>query len=70
MGIRDRFLIQYADRAAFFRTHGGQSIYETARGGWSTVKHQLSDEESVEGMKQRMKAWLRIEGEPDQSAKD
>ena len=68
--LYDWFLIQYADRAAFFRTHGGQSIYETARGGWSTVKHQLSDEESVEGMKQRMKAWLRIEGEPDQSAKD
>ncbi|HMM43451.1 MAG TPA: hypothetical protein PKA95_16275 [Thermomicrobiales bacterium] len=68
--LYDWFLIQYGDRAAFFRTHGGQSIYETARGGWSTVKRQLSDEESVEGMKQRMKAWLRIEGEPDQQGKD
>lgn len=68
--LYDWFLIQYGDRAAFFRTHGGQSIYETERGGWSTVKRQLSAEESVEGMKQRMKAWLRIEGEPDQKGKD
>lgn len=64
------FLIQYGDRAAFFRVHGGQSIYETERGGWSTVKSQLSAEESVEGIKQRLKAWLRIEGEPDQKGKD
>lgn len=68
--LYDWFLIQYGDRAAFFRTHGGQSIYETERGGWSTVKRQLSAEESVEGMKQRMKAWLRIEGEPDQKGQD
>lgn len=68
--LYDWFLIQYGERAAFFRTHGGQSIYETERGGWSTVKRQLSDEESVEGMKQRMRAWLRIEGEPDQQGKD
>lgn len=68
--LYDWFLLQYGDRAAFFRTHGGQSIYETERGGWSTVKRQLSDEESVDGMKQRMKAWLRIEGAPDQQGKD
>lgn len=68
--LYDWFLIQYGERAAFVRTHAGQSIYETARGGWSTVKRQLSDEESVDGIKQRIKAWLRIEGEPDQQGKD
>lgn len=68
--LYDWFLIQYGDRAAFVRTHAGQSIYETERGGWSTVKRQLSDEESVEGMKQRIKAWLRIEGEPEPKTKD
>lgn len=68
--LYDWFLIQYADRAAFFRVHGGQSIYETERGGWSTVKKQLAAEESVDAIKQRMKAWLRIDGEPDPTTKD
>lgn len=60
----DWILIQYGDRSAFLRTHGGRAIYETDRGGWSTVKQPLT-EMTLEGMKTRMRAWLRISGVPD-----
>lgn len=63
----DWFLVQWQDRAAFIRTHGQQTIYETDRRGWSTVRKQLAAEPSVEAIKQRIRGWLRIEGEPDKS---
>lgn len=64
--IYDWFLVQHGERAAFMRVHGWQSIYETDRGGWSTVKRQLSQEEPA-GVRARILSWLRLEGEPDKS---
>jgi hypothetical protein len=64
--VYDWFLVQHGDRACFFRIHAGQAIYETDRGGWSTVKRQLSAEEP-EGMRARILSWLRLEGEPDRT---
>jgi len=64
--VYDWFLIQHGERATFIRTHAGQSIYETDRGGWSTVKRQLTAEDP-EGMKARILSWLRLEGAPDKS---
>lgn len=64
--IYDWFLIQHHDRAAFIRVHAGQSIYETDRGGWSTVKRQLSDEDDA-GIRARLLSWMRIDGAPDKS---
>ncbi len=64
--VYDWFLVQNGERAAFFRTHGSQAIYETERGGWSTVKRQLAKEEP-EGVRARILSWLRLEGEPDKS---
>lgn len=64
--VYDWFLVQNGERAAFFRTHGSQAIYETDRGGWSTVKRQLSKEEP-EGVRARLLSWLRLAGEPDKS---
>lgn len=61
------FLVQWQERAVFIRVHGHQSIYETDRRGWSTVRKQLAYEQNIEGIKTRIKAWLRIEGEPDKS---
>jgi hypothetical protein len=60
----DWVLVQYREQACFFRVHGGQSIYETNRKGWSTVRRQLN-QDSPERMKERLLSWLRIEGEPD-----
>lgn len=62
--VYDWILVQLGDRACFFRVHGGQSIYETDRGGWATVRRQLNEEPTTEDIKRRIKAWLRIEGEP------
>lgn len=64
--VYDWFLIQNGERAAFFRVHGGQAIYETERGGWSTVKRQLSQEDP-DGVRARILAWLRLDGAPDKS---
>lgn len=61
------FLVQLGERAAFIRVHGMQSIYETDRGGWSTVKKQLAMEPSVDAIKQRIRGWLRIDSAPDPS---
>ncbi len=63
----DWVLVQYRDRAAFIRTHCQQSIYETDRRGWATVRKQLGNEPNVEAIKKRIRAWLRIEGSPDPS---
>ncbi len=62
--VYDWFLVQHGERAAFLRTHGGQSIYETNRGGWATVKRQLAKEDDA-GVQARILAWLRLEGEPN-----
>lgn len=67
--VYDWMLVQYAERACFFRVHGGYSIYETDRGGWSTVKKQLS-QESAEDARKRILSWLRIEGEPSPKTVD
>lgn len=67
--VYDWVLIQYGDRSCFFRAHGGYSIYETNRRGWATVKKQLADC-TPEEARQRILAWLRIEGEPDPSTVD
>lgn len=57
----DWFLAQQGEHAAFVRVHGGQSIYETDRKGWSTVRRQLN-EDDPERIKQRLRNWLRING--------
>jgi hypothetical protein len=63
--LYDWWLVQQAGRATFFRVHAGQTIYERVPGTWSTVKRQLAQEESIDGMKARILSWLGIEGEPD-----
>lgn len=63
----DWVLVQYRDRAAFIRTHCQQSIFETDRRGWSTVRKQLGNEPNVEAVKKRIRGWLRIDSEPDPS---
>lgn len=69
--VYDWFLVQYGERAVFFRTHGGQTVYETDRGGWATVKRQLSQEESTDAVKERIARWLRIGGRaPDRQTID
>lgn len=65
--VYDWFLIQNGERAAFFRVHGWQSIYETERGGWSTIKRQLAQEADAAGVRSRLLSWLRLEGEPEKS---
>jgi hypothetical protein len=67
--VYDWVLVQYGERSCFFRAHGGYSIYETDRKGWSTVKKQLS-ENTPEEARKRILGWLRIEGEPDPSTVD
>lgn len=64
--VYDWFLVQHGERAAFLRIHGGQSVYETDRGGWSTVKRQLQAEDP-DGILRRIRSWLRLEGQPDKS---
>lgn len=69
--VYDWFLVQLGERAAFFRTHGGQSVYETDRGGWATIKRQLAQEEDTDGIKERLARWLRIgDRKPDRSTID
>ncbi|MDI3340495.1 MAG: hypothetical protein QJR03_08170 [Sphaerobacter sp.] len=68
--VYDWWLVQAGDRAAFFRVHGGQSIYETDRRGWSTVRKQLAEEETVDDIKRRILAWLRLEGAPSPDTVD
>jgi hypothetical protein len=58
----DWFLAQLGEQAAFMRVHGGQSIYETDRKGWSTVRRQLNQEDDPERLKQRIRNWLRLDG--------
>lgn len=57
--VYDWFLVQSQDRAAFVKTHGNASIYETKRGTWSTVRDPIGNETS-EGMQRRILEWLRI----------
>jgi hypothetical protein len=57
----DFFLVQMGEQAAFMRVHGGQSIYETERKGWSTVRRQLNQDDP-ERIKQRIRNWLRLDG--------
>jgi hypothetical protein len=64
--VYDWFLLQHGERATFFRIHAGQAIYETDRGGWSTVKRQLAKEDDA-GIRARLLSWLRLEGAPDRS---
>jgi len=66
----DWWLVQMGDRAAFMRVHAGQAIYETDRGGWSTVRKQLSEMETVDDIKRRILAWLRIKGSPSPDTVD
>ena len=58
----DWVLLQLGEQAAFLRVHGNQSIYETDRKGWSTVRRQLSQEDDPERIKQRLRNWLRVDG--------
>lgn len=60
----DWILIQHGARAAFVRIHGEQALYETDSEGWSTVKRSVANE-SIEGIKRRMRGWLRICETPD-----
>jgi hypothetical protein len=57
--VLDWFLVQRGERAVFFRAHGGQTIYETDRRTWSTVKKQIGQDDP-ETAKQRIRNWLRI----------
>ena len=58
--VYDWFLVQSAERATFFKTHGNAAIYETDRSTWSTVAKQLSADDP-ETMKRRILDWLRID---------
>lgn len=61
--LYDWFMVQLGRWAVFCRTHGGQTIYETERRTWSTVKKQLSEEEDYEGIKRRLEGFLRLKPE-------
>jgi hypothetical protein len=61
--LYDWMMVQLGRWAVFFRTHGGQTIYETERRTWSTVKKQISDEETYEDIKRRLEGFLRIRPE-------
>lgn len=61
--LYDWVMVQLGRWAVFFRTHGGQTIYETERRTWSTVKKQISDEESYEDIKRRLEGFLRLKPE-------
>jgi hypothetical protein len=61
--LYDWMMVQLGRWAVFFRTHGGQTIYETERRTWSTVKKQISDEETYEDIKRRLEGFLRIKPE-------
>ena len=63
------FEVAVADHRAFFRMDGEQSFYETCNGGWSTVQKQLVDEDR-DGIKRRLLAWLRLNGEPEPGSID
>lgn len=59
--IYDWFMVRYGERTAFFRAHGGYSVYQTNRGGWSTVRRQLADDDA-ETIRGRIMGWLRMDG--------
>jgi hypothetical protein len=61
--LYDWVMVQLGRWAVFCRTHGGQTIYETDRRTWSTVKKQLSEEEDYEGIKRRFEGFLRLKPE-------
>lgn len=61
--LYDWMMVQLGRWAVFIRIHGGQTIYETERRTWSTVKRQLSEEETYEGIKRRLEGFLRIQPE-------
>jgi hypothetical protein len=61
--LYDWFMVQLGRWAVFFRTHGGQTIFETERRTWSTVKKQLNEEEDYAGVKQRLEGFLRLKPE-------
>jgi hypothetical protein len=61
--LYDWFMVQLGRWAVFCRTHGGQTIYETERRTWSTVKKQLSEEEDYEGVKRRLEGFMRFKPE-------
>jgi hypothetical protein len=61
--LYDWMMVQLGRWAVFFRTHGGQTIYETERRTWSTVKKQIADEESYDDIKRRLEGFLRIRPE-------
>ena len=58
------FGIEGPQYAAFCRIGGEYAIYETDAGNWSGVRKQLAEEDQ-EGMKRRIRAWLRLAGQPD-----
>lgn len=61
--LYDWMMVQLGRWAVFFRVHGGQTIYETDRRTWSTVKKQISEEEDYAGIKRRLEGFLRIRPE-------
>lgn len=61
--LYDWFMVQLGRWAVFVRTHGGQTIFETDRQTWSTVKKQLSEEEDYEGIKRRLEGFVRLKPE-------
>jgi hypothetical protein len=61
--LYDWIMVQLGRWAVFIRTHGGQTIYETERRTWSTVKKQIGDEESYEDIKRRLEGFLRLKPE-------
>ena len=61
--LYDWVMLQLGRWAVFVRTHGGQTIFETDRRTWSTVKKQLSEEEDYAGIKRRLEGFLRLKPE-------
>lgn len=63
------FAVESPDYVAFFLVDGGSTIYQTDAGNWASVGKQLKEEDR-EGIRKRILAWLRIEGQPDRSTID
>jgi hypothetical protein len=66
--LYDWFMVQLGRWAVFFRNHGGQTIFETDRRTWSTVKKQINEEEDYLGIKRRIEGFLRLN--PEQLAEE
>lgn len=67
--VYDWCTVETGEYAAYVRIDGRSALYATDSGNWSTVRKPLIEEDR-EGIKRRLRAWLRIAGRPDPEGVD